>query len=318
MPLKNQDERDDIRAVSAPNPAFEGEEGEFDMEDLSPLSKKDGINLDDMREEALRLEVEKEEQRAKQAMKMKICNTYIYPAITLLMCLIGLCIAASMSMHEADYSYPHNWDHSTCTKKGCGFDGKHNNTKTFAAFCAWYSMDLAKTKMKPSPVVGHCQAITTTMAGCALAFVFTIMSIPPMKRCGKYMCAWAIMIWMSSVVIFAGFVMSNARIPYIVTAFNKTTNTLSRIPADTKYDYSKLWSCASDGYCYDGEFKTKFQAVQSFAFISMVLLFGQGFSAWQKRSQYLSEDPLDAKAPLDETEAPPKEKKKKKEKKSKK
>ena len=78
-----------------------------------------------------------------------------------------------------------------------------------------------------------------------------IMSLPPMQRFGKYMVIWALGIWLGSVLNFTGFIMGQARVPYIVIdASNNATS--------VKFDYRKLASCDADAYCWPDELMDRY------------------------------------------------------------
>merc|ERR1711934_366320 len=116
-------------------------------------------------------------------------------------------------------------------------------------------------------------------------------SLPPMQRFGKYMVIWALGIWLGSVLNFTGFIMGQARVPYIVIdASNNATS--------VKFDYRKLASCDADAYCWPDELMDRYHGMLAFAFFGMILLCLQGVSAWHKRGQYLHADYDDDKPPL--------------------
>lgn len=199
-----------------------------------------------------------------------------------------MAISAGGMTKEGNYYYPTNWDHKTANS-------------TFMDFCSTYQAELDSLSITPAPVLGQCQAFNCVLAGCVLAIVFTTMSIPPLERFGKYMCAWALLIWICSIIIFTGFVFSDARIPYIKTAINKTTGVDTRIPLDVAYSADKMWSCDTDGYCLSEDFKSTYQSMQAFAFMALLLLFGQGASTWNRRVDYIDMNAMEEKTNMDGT-----------------
>jgi len=241
--LKNQDEMDDIEAGHnrTNNPAYEPEENALSPR-TGPGIRGEEICMEDLRQQAMDEEIASQSKKEKQKAKID-CLIRFFPILTMIFCFLAMILSAAMMAQTGKWEQPINFDYTEDTP--------------YMTWCSDLKTRLSELQENPTPVTGMCTAPTLVLAGSVIAMVFTVVQLPPIQRCGKYMVIWAILIWMSSVILFAGFIVGLVRIPYdeidpIVKA--------SKI----KYSYDKLASCDPGGYCWDSTLKNLY-AVESLA-----------------------------------------------------
>lgn len=276
--IQNQDVEDDLRAVhgedvmSHSNPLASSADG------ASPKKKrKASLTMEEMEAEAATY-LDKQRAAAEKREKiMKICGC-IWPVICLVLCFVTMGVSASVSSHKGNYSYTFIANATLGTTNTTTYNG------AFSDYCSDFVDAVDRENLTPTPVVGQCKAYSISVAGAVMGVFFTVISIPPCEKLGKCMQWWSVCVFLSSVLVCTGFVIS-FRVPY----FYGDENDQEQV----KYNSDKLWDCSGTGaYCYTGEFKDEYRTMQGFTFMTQCALFVQGARVWSMRKNYIEYEQL--------------------------
>lgn len=162
---------------------------------------------------------------------------------------------------------------------------KFNATVTLVDWCTTYEADMTALFPDDPPIVGQCLSWKLVTAGSCMSLIFTIFSIPPLQRCGKCLCTWALLIWIGSLLCFSGFIIGVNRVPYL------TENTLGA--RKFEYDIWRLGHCDHTGYCWPDNIVMTYKSMLAFACVGTVLLAAQGVAAFNRREEYMDKFDLD-------------------------